>query len=105
MAMRIINIICAAILLASCGGGSGSLVPVPSISLSASSASVEVGSEVNLVWSASNADSCTASNGWSGSKGSSGTQPITLDALGSATFTLTCVNSSGSAVESVQLQT
>ena len=57
------------------------------------------------MWSASNANSCTASNGWSGSKGSSGTEPITLDALGSATFTLTCVNSSGSAVESVQLET
>ena len=105
MAMRIIKIICATMLLASCGGGSSSSVPVPSISLSASSASVEVGSEVNVVWSASDANSCTASNGWSGSKGSSGNEPVTLDSLGSTTFTLTCVNSSGSTVESLQLET
>ena len=105
MAIRVIKIISVTILLASCGGGSSSSEPVPSISLSASSASVEVGGEVNVVWSASDANSCTASNGWSGSKGSSGTEPITLDALGSTTFTLTCVNSSGSTVESLQLET
>ena len=105
MAIRLIKIISVTILLASCGGGSSSSVPVPSISLSASSASVEVGSQVNLVWSASDANSCAASNDWSGSKGSSGTEPITLGALGSTTFTLTCVNSSGSTVESLQLET
>ena len=105
MAIRVIKIISVTILLASCGGGSSSSVPVPSISLSASSASVEVGSQVNLVWSASDANSCAASNDWSGSKGNSGTEPVTLDALGSTTFTLTCVNSSGSTVESLQLET
>ena len=105
MTLRVVKTISVAIFLASCGGGSSSSVPVPTISLSASSASVEVGSEVNVVWSASDTNSCTASNGWSGSKGSSGNEPVTLDALGSTTFTLTCVNSSGSTVESLQLET
>jgi len=40
----------------------------PSVSLSADPASINNGESTTLSWSSSNADSCTASGAWSGSK-------------------------------------
>ena len=40
----------------------------PKVSLSASDSVVPAGDTVTLTWSASNATSCTASGGWSGTK-------------------------------------
>ena len=65
------------VILTSCGGGGGggSSNPGdvsafnPSIdSFSSSSYSLNVGGSVNLIWSTTNAISCTASGDWSGDK-------------------------------------
>jgi hypothetical protein len=61
----------------------------PVVSLSASSNSVSMSSNVTLTWSAGNAESCSASGDWSGSKSTSGTEtvgPITVN----SSFTLRC---------------
>jgi hypothetical protein len=79
--------------------GSGSTPPT--VSFSASPTSVAPQGSSTLTWSASNANACTASGGWSGSKPTSGTEtrgPITAN----TTFTLRCTNPQGaSATRSV----
>lgn len=53
-----------------------------------------------MIWSSSNASSCTASGAWSGNKGASGNQ--TLTGLGSTgTYTLTCSGGGGTTNRSV----
>ena len=73
----------------------GSSAPsAPAIALSASPAQVNSQGSSTLTWSTTNASSCTASGGWSGSVATSGTQtvgPISAN----TTYTLTCTNSSG----------
>jgi hypothetical protein len=50
---------------------------------------VPYGSSITLTWTSSNANSCTASGGWSGSKSISGS--LTLSNLTSSrTYTLSC---------------
>lgn len=71
-------------------GGSAS---PPTVSLSPSPTSVPAGGASTLTWSSSNANACTASSGWSGSKPTSGTERRTINA--SSTFTLTCSNTQG----------
>ena len=60
---------------------------------------------LNLSWTSTNADSCTASGDWSGSKAISGSQTISLSQVRTYTFTLTCQNntSGNSASDSVQV--
>lgn len=68
----------------------------PTVSLSASPASIAAGAQATLSWSAANATGCTASGGWSGSKGTSGSQavgPLNY----STSFTLSCTGTGGSA--------
>lgn len=48
--------------------------PAPTLSFSAASTSVPYNGSTDLNWSTTNADSCTASDDWSGSKGASGTE-------------------------------
>ena len=68
--------------------------PSPTVSLSASPASISKGAAAMLSWSASNASSCSASGGWSGSKGMSGSS--STGALSATmTYTLTCNGASG----------
>jgi len=73
----------------------------PSVTLSAASTLVAVGQADTLSWSASNATSCTATGGWAGSVGTSGTQAVTVTNNGSNTYTLTCTGQGGSAAQSV----
>jgi hypothetical protein len=69
--------------------------PAPVVTLSASPMSVAAQGTTALTWSATNADSCTASGAWSGTKATSGT--ITSSALSiDSTFTLTCSGPGGS---------
>lgn len=56
----------------------------------------------NLTWSFPYANFCVASGAWSGTKQNSGSQTINR-ANASASYTLTCFNSSGSAIKSVTL--
>ena len=67
-----------------------------------SKGSVTCGKEATLTWSSTNADYCTASGSWSGSKGTSGSDSVG-DFTGERRFTITCRNSSGSATDSVTL--
>ncbi|MHB8660982.1 MAG: choice-of-anchor Q domain-containing protein, partial [Minisyncoccota bacterium] len=50
----------------------GSTTPAPIITLSASPTSVTSGGSSTLTWSSTNATSCTASGGWTGTKATSG---------------------------------
>jgi len=69
----------------------------PTVSLTAADEVVESGQPVQLSWSSENADGCTASGGWSGSRGTAGNaQAGPIDA--STTFTLTCTGPGGNAV-------
>ena len=68
----------------------------PTVNISASPTSILYNSASTLTWSSTNTTSCTASNGWSGSKITSGTQstgPLTA----SRTYVLTCTGPGGSA--------
>jgi len=91
-------IVCLFIITA-CGGGGGS-APAPdpiqtiSVSLSASNTEVEVGTAITLTWSSSNAQSCTASGNWSGTKTTSGNQEVTINNSGSNLYNLSCSSSS-----------
>jgi hypothetical protein len=67
--------------------------PLPTATLSANPTSVPTGSASTLTWSSTNATSCTASNGWTGAKATSGTQQVTPTIA--TTYTLTCTGSGG----------
>jgi hypothetical protein len=75
-----------------------------SVSLTSSADSAEVNSSITLTWSSTLATSCSASGAWSGSKGTSGSESITIGVGGSNTFSLSCSATganSGSASTSV----
>ncbi|HYF29407.1 MAG TPA: peptidoglycan-binding protein [Candidatus Paceibacterota bacterium] len=62
-----------------------------------------VGDYIYLNWSAKRADRCTASGGWSGEKGTRGTDSFAV--AGDTTYTLTCTGSGGSVTKSVWVST
>lgn len=78
------------------------VAPAPSLSFSASPLTVASGAYTTLVWSASNASSCSASGGWSGSVGVSGSQKSSPLQSGTL-FTLTCTGSGGSVTQAVSV--
>lgn len=82
------------------GGGGGSTAAQPSVSLTASATSIVSGSAVTLNWTSANASACTASGGWSGSKGTSGSEIFTT-LTASTTFTLNCGGATSSTTVSV----
>lgn len=71
----------------------------PSVSLSASSASIDSGGSTTLSWSASNATSCSASGGWSGTRGTSGSEAVSPTA--DTTYSLSCTGDGGTDTASV----
>lgn len=88
--------------LTACGGGGGGgggsqgpVVTAPTVVLTSSSATVANGDPVTLDWQSVNTDSCTASNGWSGDKATSGSETI-ASLSASTTFTLSCSGAGGS---------
>jgi hypothetical protein len=101
----------ACFLLVACGGGSGgseTTAPAsppgsqspPTVSLSASPTSVTSGGTTTLNWTSTNATSCSASGGWSGSRAVNGNAQSA--AITSATtFTLNCDGPGGGAVARV----
>lgn len=73
------------------------------MSFSASSTLIASGSAVTLSWSATNANSCTASDGWAGSKSLSGSEsvgPLTQD----TGFTLSCSGDGGGSVRQITVR-
>ncbi|HEY5644822.1 MAG TPA: hypothetical protein VIS76_02675, partial [Pseudomonadales bacterium] len=70
--------------------------------MSASDLTVAEGGSTTLRWSATGADSCTASGGWSGSLPASGSRtvgPLTA----ATTFSLSCAGSGGSTLEMISV--
>ena len=72
----------------------------PTVLLSASPNTVTSGGVSTLTWSSTNTTSCSASGGWSGTKGLSGSAS-TDSLLVNTTYTLTCSGTAGSASQSV----
>jgi hypothetical protein len=77
-----------------------SVVAAPVVTLTASAASVSTGGTVVVSWSASDATSCSASGGLSGSQGTTGS--VTTGPLNAnTTITLTCIGVAGTTSKSV----
>jgi hypothetical protein len=102
--VKYLTFISTLMLLNACGGGGSSAVPSPTVSIGASGSSIELNNSLDLSWSSTSAESCTASNDWTGVKSISGSEALTLSSLGDQTFTLTCRNSSGSTSQSVEVE-
>lgn len=95
--------------LSACGGGGGSgAEPAnppddeqpPTITMSANPTSVAEGESSVLTWSTTNATSCSASDGWSGSRPVNGTFE-TAGLPATTTFTLSCSGAGGGAIARV----
>jgi hypothetical protein len=74
----------------------------PTVTLTANALQVASQGNATLNWSTTNATSCSASNGWSGSKSMTGSQtvgPLTSN----TTFTLTCSGAGGTGSNSVDV--
>ena len=63
--------------------------PPPTLSLAANPVQVGTGGAATLSWASQHTTSCTASGGWSGSKGTSGSQTV-KNITSSQTYNLTC---------------
>lgn len=77
--------------------------PAPVITFSATPSKAVTGNPVDLTWSATNSTACTASNGWTGSKATSGTERTTSLTV-TATYALTCTGSGGSTTQSLTVE-
>ena len=71
-----------------------SRVAAPTVTLSASPATVTTGTTTTLSWSSTGATSCTASGAWSGSRGTSGSQ-ASAALTANSSFTLACTGAGG----------
>jgi len=74
-------------------------VAAPTVSLTSSPRALARGGTITLSWSSTDASTCTASGGWSGSKPVGGAESVVLS--GPANFTLSCWGAGGSASQSV----
>lgn len=78
--------------------------PLPTVDLDADGSdgpiSIAYNGSATLSWTSTNATSCTASNGWSGGKATSGSES-TGSLTSDTTYTLTCDGPGGSASDSV----
>ncbi len=80
-------------------GSPPAATPAPTVTIAANPVSVTAGSNSTLSWSSTNATSCSASGGWSGTKNLSGSQSTgALTTTG--TYSLTCTGAGGSASQS-----
>jgi F5/8 type C domain len=75
----------------------GTITPAPTLVLAASPVSITSGQTATLNWSATNATSCTASGGWTGTKAISGSETV------SPTVTTTYILSCSTASQSVSV--
>ncbi len=74
-------------------------VSPPGLAFTATPDVVAPGQTSTLAWTSGNTTSCTASNGWSGSKPTSGNQVVTPSVT--TTYTLSCSGAGGTATSSV----
>jgi uncharacterized repeat protein (TIGR03803 family) len=82
---------------------SGSGAAAPTATLVANPTSITLGQSATLTWSSANATACTAANGWSGARATSGTLAVTPTAAGTTTYQLTCSGAGGTANASATL--
>lgn len=75
--------------------GDNCTTPAPTVTLSANPASVTSGNSTMLSWSSTNATTCTASGGWSGTRSTSGSVS-TGNLTTTTSYTLTCTGVGGS---------
>jgi hypothetical protein len=75
------------------GGSSGGDIAPPTVAFSASPTSITSGKISIVTWSSTNATSCTAAGGWTGTKATSGT--LAVSPTSTATYTLTCTGTGG----------
>ncbi len=80
------------------GSGSGS---APQLIMTVTPSSVVAGGTAQLTWTSEHASSCTASNGWSGTRPTSGTEQVAPATT--TTYTLTCVGPHGTIEKSAIL--
>jgi len=108
--MKVLSILLTCLILTACGGGGGgsNAAPAaqPSVAIAASGTSVIGGDTLTLTWSTQNisATACTASGDWSGQVATSGSQQVTPAAQSAgytATYTLTCGQTSNSVAVTV----
>ena len=101
--MKYLLIICSLVILISCGGGGGgSADPAPTppnvlMSFSSDLNEIYIHNKITLTWSSSNADSCSASGDWIGTKPNNGSEEIIIREAKDSTFILNCSSSSSSA--------
>ena len=96
------------VFITSCGGGGGGggsapAMPTPTsatANLTLNNVKGYVGGTVTVTWSSTNASSCTASNAWSGTKATSGSESFSLNSAGSFTFAITCTGTGGNGTSS-----
>ena len=86
------------LLVAACGGGGGSTsepdpIQTISVNLSSSNLEAEVGTTITLTWSSTNAETCSASGDWSGTKTTSGNEDVVINS-GTNLYNLSCSGSS-----------
>jgi Protein of unknown function (DUF4038)/Putative collagen-binding domain of a collagenase len=75
------------------------VVPVPTVALTASPDTIAAGQTSTLTWTSTDATGCTAGGGWSGSRATSGSANVTPDST--TTYTLSCTGVGGSTGRSV----
>jgi hypothetical protein len=85
-----------ALVLSGCSHGSSPVTNTPpppnaTATISISPSAVTPGQSATVVWSSSNATSCTASGAWSGSLAASGSATVMLQGNTAQTYTLTCL--------------
>ena len=105
------SIVAGATYTLSCAGPSGNIaksvtvsIAAPTLTLTAPSASINVGGSATLSWHAANAIACTASGAWTGAQPVDGAN-IAISGLNTnSTFNLTCTGPGGSITRSVDVR-
>ena len=73
--------------------------PIPVVNLSATPSTIDQGQSATLSWSSSDASSCTASGGWSGSRATSGSEVVSP--VVTTSYNISCIGDGGSTSNSV----
>lgn len=73
--------------------------PAPTLALSATPDGIDEGDSSELAWHSEHTDSCAASDGWSGEKGTSGSEMVSP--TDTTTYTLVCDGDDGDVTQSV----
>jgi hypothetical protein len=109
--LLLLTAICGLSSLTACGSGTyggGGPKPLPTVSMSASFTSITLSQSTMIMWSTTNATSCTASatpieNDWTGPEPTSGSVSVTPALAGTVIYMLMCTGAGGSAPGSVSV--